>query len=658
MDDDKAKIFQLKGYAGTGKTTMVKAICRYIGAQQSPFHLAAPTGRASLVLKQKTGYEAVTIHRMIYNYDRVYEQKEGRSFKFRFGLSENTGFVGTVYLIDEASMVSNVRLEEEFYIFGSGQVLHDLFEFIFDGPGKAKIVFIGDVAQLPPIGMDVSPALDSDYLRAEGVDLEHIHEAMLYAVMRQDASSGIIANATALRTALAEQVFDSFRFDTAYPDILEMDKIDLTAFYLKNIRDPLHGMVITHTNKMAQHYNTVLRKALFGVDEHPLQAGEWLLVVRNNYGTEKEIFNGELVRVVETGPIVRDDIIRYKGHDGLMVEKRLTFRTITMEKTVDDGSMVAFDVLLLENLLWSAIGKLLPSEQIALYVDFKMRMAKEGIYPKDAAFQEAIRSDPYFNAVQAKFGYAITCHKAQGGEWEHVFVDFQYALPKRNAGHFRWLYTAITRSNSKLYCINLKTVKPGVVFEWKPVEQLPQVLSKMYYAQQTAEDAFAFVQLRRHHIEQLAAQNGLKVSITPNQFMLNTVFSRDMEVVHCRLYYKKAGFSRDEVVSGHQTAAFAEVQAILKASLTPEQVPFVAKFNAQQLMHDKILAAIQEEEVTLTNIAQETWSVQYFFRTEAECAQLEIYFNKDNALTKATPRSTLGADDEQLVRLVEAIQYG
>ena len=453
LRDDKLDAFILRGSAGTGKTTLIASLVDTLQEMHLSCALLAPTGRAARILgnkiKQITGRtdcDGTTIHRAIYTLTQV-EVNEGaetandpgvRMF-FPLKQEESTAYL---FVIDESSMVGDKENNGDFVQFGSGRLLKDIVTYARTSrPGRTndhltKLLFVGDPVQLPPVGETTSPALSPDYLRQEfGLNVASFD---LKTVMRQAQGSAILDRATKLRDAMLAECFNAFSLQ---PDGQDIERVDASAaadLIVQGVHARNSNVAVVHSNAMALEYNRNIRERRWGDPGLPIQQGETLLVNRNS--TVHPLSNGDLVKVTKVGEEAEKVQVNLRG--GYSVE--LSFRTLTVIFRDGDGSIIETDCMVLENLLDSPQREITPLEQRALLVDFRKR--HPDLNPKSAEFRRAIRTDTYFNALQVKYGYAMTCHKAQGGEWNTVVVDFESNGGNRNASFFRWAYTAITRA--------------------------------------------------------------------------------------------------------------------------------------------------------------------------------------------------------------------
>lgn len=474
LTDKTTSVFLLKGYAGTGKTFITYGITQYLNAIGRQKVLMAPTGKAAKVLSDKTETNASTIHRIIYNYENVKEFKEdglegSETFRCYAELKINLDTSETVYIIDEASMVSDLYSDSEFFRFGSGYLLKDLLKYINldHNDHNKKIIFIGDNAQLPPVGMSYSPALTAKYLK-DKYQLNN-HECELTQVVRQKSDSGVMANAKQLRVALAAEQFNQLDFVTAYADITPLHVDDIVGEYIEacdgKVAQAKNAIVIASSNRQVSRYNQVIREYFFPMQE-TLVAGDKVISVANHYLKNHVVTNGEfgMVKQVLSEPEVRTVVLRKKGELGLTetIRVQLCFRDVELGFRNEVGVVNFFTCKIFENLLYNDEPTLCSDENKALYVDFKNRHPDLLTKNKVRELGAARLGDPYYNAFKLKFGYAITCHKAQGSEWKQVFLKCSsYHKEKRTKEYFRWLYTAITRTSAQLFVIDEPHIKLG-----------------------------------------------------------------------------------------------------------------------------------------------------------------------------------------------------
>lgn len=433
-DEWGALTFIIKGYAGTGKTTVISTLIKILANFGYKTQLLAPTGRAAKVMANYAKKKAFTIHKKIYR--QVSNPNSGALVFQRM----NNYATNTVFIVDEASMITD---ESD---FGTNSLLTDLIEYVFTNPENGhtgnKLIFVGDTAQLPPVGKSLSPALSKDYISSEFHMEVMDHE--LTDVMRQDIHSGILYNATNLRELL-NQSSHQIQFNTkSFKDFFKMsgEKVEDGMQYAYRKFGKEETILLTRSNKSAVQYNEFVRRCIL-YQEDEISSGDLLMIVRNNYHWLDEdspagfLANGDFVEVMKIKK--QEDM---HGFRFLNVSLRLC--------DYEDHPEVETKILL--DTLHSAESALGKDSNKKLYDSVCEDYAH---ITKKKERMEAIRKDPFLNALQVKFAYALTCHKSQGGQWKAVFVDQGYLKEEQiDAEYIRWLYTAITRATHELFLVN------------------------------------------------------------------------------------------------------------------------------------------------------------------------------------------------------------
>tara|TARA_R110002124_G_scaffold197590_3_gene364651 strand:+ start:145 stop:1569 length:1425 start_codon:yes stop_codon:yes gene_type:complete len=433
FNDDKDAIFLLKGYAGTGKTTTISTFVNALASAGKKAVLLAPTGRAAKVIAVYSKRPAFTIHK------KIYFPKKQANGGVDFVLQTNK-YRNTIFIVDEASMIPDSRQNQK--LFETGSLLDDLIKYVYSGH-NCKLVFIGDTAQLPPVKLTISPALEEDTLQYDYH--KNVTEIELDEVMRQHENSGILANATQLRLQMQNES-DAFKFNIKFPDIKRLiDGYDIedalvAAYDNDGVEDTAF---IVRSNKRANQYNQQIRMQIRG-QENEISAGDFVMVVKNNYYWLKEnstagfIANGDICQVLKI----------------FSIKELYGFKFAEVElKMIDYPDMQPFETVLLLDTLTSESPSLTYEESNKLY-----QAVKEDYADEKSKFKQflAIKKNIYFNALQVKFSYAMTCHKSQGGQWKTVFIEQPYLPDGVSKEYFRWLYTAITRAQENLYLIGFK----------------------------------------------------------------------------------------------------------------------------------------------------------------------------------------------------------
>ena len=430
---DDHVVMILRGSAGTGKTTLAGAIVRAMNVLKQKMILLAPTGRAAKVFALNAGHSAYTIHR------RIYRQKSaGDISAFNLNFNNNRD---TLFMIDEASMIANQGYGES--AFGSGCLLDDLMQFVYNGQ-NCRMVLVGDKAQLPPVGEDESPALMSDVLRAYGMK---VYECDLNQVLRQSEDSGILWNATRIRTLIDDWVLPKIRFQ-GFADIVRVpgDELieSLATSYSRVGMD--ETMVITRSNKRANIYNQGIRNTVLDREDE-LCRGDQLMIVKNNYYWTEQ---SKEISFLANGDIAVVQRVRN-------VQELFGFRFADVTMTLPDYDSYELTATVILDSLTTESPALSREQQEQLY---NAVMEDYADIPLKADRIKQLKKDKYFNALQIKFAYAVTCHKAQGGQWAHVYIDQGYMTDDMlTPDYIHWLYTAFTRATEKLFLVNWPTTQ-------------------------------------------------------------------------------------------------------------------------------------------------------------------------------------------------------
>ncbi|AXT60038.1 ATP-dependent endonuclease [Aquimarina sp. AD10] len=435
LEGSKDALFLLKGYAGTGKTTLIGTLVKNLWKAKLKAVLLAPTGRAAKVISNYSGKHAQTIHR------NIYYPKKNQSGGLAFQLKQNKSR-DTLFIVDEASMIPDTPSDSK--LFENGSLLDDLMMYVYSGY-NCKILFIGDTAQLPPVKLEVSPALNPDNL-SMGFNKD-VTQIELDEVVRQAENSGILMNATNLREQLNGGFYDTFQFNiSGYTDIIRcIDGHEIMDALNEAYSDSGHeeSVIILRSNKRANIYNQQIRSRIL-FQEEELSAGDYLMVVKNNYfwlDNKSEagfIANGDIIKILEI----------------YAIKELYGFRFAEVKiSMVDYPNQKSFETVLLLETLTSETPSLSYEESNTLYQevmkDYEDETSKYKKFLK-------VKNNKYFNSLQVKFSYAITCHKSQGGQWDIVFIEQPYLADGINKDYLRWLYTAVTRAKKKLYLIGFK----------------------------------------------------------------------------------------------------------------------------------------------------------------------------------------------------------
>ena len=432
LSNDLNSVFVLKGYAGSGKTTLLGSFVHQLNTINFKAVLIAPTGRAAKVLSSYSKHPAYTIHKQIYN------TKSEDTGNIIFQLRKNT-YKNTIFIVDEASMIGNDIIENR--LSKNNSLLNDLVEYVKDGY-NCKLLFVGDPAQLPPINLTLSPALDSDLLEEFYFDKVFIVE--LTFVVRQKQNSGILNNATVIRERLNQKIYNQFKFNiNGCDDIINLNDSNNIFEVVESAYDVSgidQTVFIVRSNKRAYLFNKQIRQSILD-NRDDLSVGDRLMVLKNNYFWLPQsskpgfIANGDIIEIIKIKS--KKDIYGFSFAEVQVI-------------LVDYPEELPFYTVILLDTLKITTASLSYEETNKLYKNIK-----EDYVDEKSRFKQLlkVKGNKFFNALQVKYAYAITCHKSQGGQWENVFVEKPYLPDGQNKEYLRWLYTAVTRSTKNLYLI-------------------------------------------------------------------------------------------------------------------------------------------------------------------------------------------------------------
>jgi ribosomal protein L24 len=684
--EDKTSCFLLKGYAGTGKTFMMEGLTDFLKSTNRPFVLAAPTGRAAKVISQRTKSKAYTIHKTIYSNKDIKEFKTENTdgtetFKFYYDLKNNEDQANTIYIIDEASMLSDMYSEGEFFRFGSGFLLKDLFKYInFDNNDhKKKVIFIGDNAQLPPVNMNFSPALNEQYLLEKCQVSVSSYE--LTKVVRQQKDSGILHNATRIRASLKSNVFNQIDIETHFADTKPVQHQDILKTYLQACKNQIDDetIIIAYSNSSVKEYNDFVRSHFFP-NKSIITEGDKIILVSNNYNYQIELLNGDFGFIQEVSPIneTRNITLKRKNKSGNVVEIKvpLHFRNVTIQFKDTDEKPYNIECKIIENILYSKERDLSSDELKALYLDFKIRNPNLKAGTKE--LKDALRTDKYFNALRIKFGYAVTCHKSQGGEWKRAFINCKTAMGYFNASYFRWLYTALTRAKEVLYTLDEphfkigSNLKPPKIENITPRQDLivlkPEVLETELSFDLPQEQPF--LQNIFYAVFDLIKDEGVNIdSIKHHQYCEDYTFSKDTEKSIFKIYYnnqqKISNIQKPSGTSEFINSLSQNLQTLEKKTIIldyqeevltePSSKVFDFAEPFLQDFHDFILSKVGSQNISIFDIKQNQWLQKYTFKKGSFVAEIDFYYNGKKQFNRFVPQTQKSTSIELLNEIISLI---
>lgn len=647
--DKDSQIFILKGYAGTGKTTLIRSITDYLSTQSLQAQLMAPTGRAAKILRTKLqDNNASTIHKGIYKFSHlIIEESEG-ILKYVFPLKESKE--RGIYIIDEASMISSRKSNSELFQFGSGILIYDLLSYARVNFG-GKIIFVGDPMQLPPVGDNCSMALEETFFNELNM---RVYSYELTDIVRQDKDGCILANATMIRDLIKKKEKNNLVFEKKENEVMDIEAIDVAKKYCED-SDRLSA-IVCYSNQQASDYNSAIRAILFPNANHVV-AGDKLMVVCNSYYGDCELLNGDLITALS----VSDNIISQSAP--VWTERNgeksrevisLNFREITFQ--AEDGNI--YKRYIIDTLLQNKLPSLTIDEIKALYINMVMRMRTEkGLTnPKSEEFAKAMREDPFYNALQLKYGYAFTCHKSQGGEWNTVYVDFTKRTGL-DAESLRWKYTAVTRASKELWCIGLPDITPIASLKINPINKSTKV----------AANALSFDSIKETPFHPFSASSSVKCkywSIVKNmdgtQYSIKNVICKpwreiyevntSIGVVRVDAIYNSAGlFTKYETdVSNKDLLSLFQSDENIKY-----KIDFHPSLKSLQVLHSRMISLCDEFGIVITNVVEESYQLVYYMKASGNYASMTFFFNGKGFINYAAPLSDIGEADIKLTKLIE-----
>ncbi|PDS22406.1 ATP-dependent DNA helicase [Flavobacterium branchiophilum] len=671
------QIFVLKGYAGTGKTTLLAGVTKYLENEKKMFQVMAPTGRAAKILKEKTGH-GKTIHSYIYNLEKIdfknqKEDIEKQSFLYSFPIRELE--CETILIVDESSMISSRENKQELFSFGTNILLQDLLTYSKISTTNNKIIFVGDPAQLPPVGDNKSWVFFKELFQKKGLSYEDYE---LTEVKRQKDNL-ILKNAGVFRDCIHSEnptMLELYSDAESFIKIKPEEAID-TYVSLSPIPEIDSSVIICYSNKQCYDNNIAIRNRIFP-NNSKVCPGDIIQIIHNNYRTYGiDIMNGDFAKILK----VSEEIVKltapvWNEKNGTAKAEKIqvtnTFRRVTIRINNTEIEAMVFD-----DLLHSIDRDLSVLQMKSLYINFIMRfdaiqkerelkgLVKYKRYSRE--FSEMLVNDKYYNAIRCKFGYAITCHKAQGGEWKNTIVDYSGRVSlKKDA--LRWAYTATTRASEKCFAINAPQFNQFSKFE---ILEIVQIANFPKNALDFSNTLFSPIHLESAPLCVHHKYWEIIEKIEDTNFRINTVNSFPWLERYQLMYdedtlitldgsYNGAGFFKNGfvVTSACEKSIKLEIETIFNKSYI-FNTNLKIEFNQKQLI--ELFAVMQdfcdELNIVITNIAHNEgqFYVNYYLKTDAICAYIQFYYNINFQLTIAMPKSIEGKEDEKLVKLLKEL---
>lgn len=551
-------------------------------------------------------------------------------------------------------MVCSRKIDHELFMFGTDNQMDDLLTFVRPNFG-GKVIFVGDPAQLPPVGESVSNALRAEYFQEKGLK---VIEAELTEVLRQKNDSVIIKNAMMIRDLLKKDKRNQLVFEEQKDDVEMVPSEQFLGKYLKYRKESGRhdSVIICFSNKSANRYNRDIRKALYGGDV-PLRENDILLITQNNY--RLGLMNGEFVPVLSVGARTQQSAPVYAQIGGK--KERIVITLNFIQVTVPDGNGNTKPCMLLEDLLTSDKATISIDENRALYINFCMR--HPDLKQDTEAFAEALLNDVYYNAIRAKYGYAVTGHKCQGGEWGKVFVDYT-GRTGLDDDSLRWAYTATTRAQKTLYIANLPHITPFSKFRIEPIQKCKNIAPECRILNEVPPTPFHNenvdngVRAKYHCIAKNMEHTPYRIISVQSRPYLEIYNIQTPDGVDRYDLFYKAGdiFQPAKAISPNQHTPLIEIMLNDERGMSCK-FDYIPSDESHGKLLDLIRSACDTISVQITNVVehQEDFSTIYYMRTSGTFSYIKVYVNSDGFITYAKPMSLKGKDDGELSAIIEII---
>ena len=666
--ESKDSVFILKGYAGTGKTTLIKGLVEALDNEKKNFLVCAPTGRASKILRNKTGY-GKTIHSTIYDFDNLItinsenDDFAEHSFQFSFPiikLQENT-----IIIVDEASMISSKESKNELFNFGTNILLNDLLTFAQLHNSHNKMIIIGDPAQLPPVGDSNSWALEKSFFDDKKI---LAREVFLTQVMRQN-NNLILENAMSIRKCIENPNHKELKFQFDEDSCINFNNKNVVNKYCELFPYPdfENGIIINFSNAQNYWYNKEIRENYFPNSSN-IAVGDIVQIISNNYHKYKtEIYNGEFAKVLAVGETISQSAPVYVEVNGERKKKTITllYRKVTLRLPDFDDDIEAY---INDSLLESTARDLTIDEMKAVYINTVMRFKESHTHSKikSEEFKNFLKSDDFYNAIRVKYGYSITGHKSQGGEWKSVFVDYFGRVSLRK-DPLRWAYTVTTRASENLYAINFPEFGQFYKLKFSNIGNIAHL----------PNDAFNFDKVptsplhknNEHKCKSWLFWNILS-KIEDSEFNIEYIKSEEYlekytfryfdELIIVHFHHKQSGFfEKDFEITSNKTSATERLETLLSKR---NEVIFPFEYKATlpflEGLHNIVSASCNDLDIRIFNISEniDKYYINYYFETSNKISYIQFFFNKNGEFSTAMPKTFGDINDEKLFNLIEKIK--
>lgn len=655
--NNDVSVFILKGYAGTGKTTMISYIIEEVATLEKAPILMAPTGRAARVLGAKTKREANTIHRCIYELDTIETKEDSDDIRYIFPLKDvEDAAKDHICIVDESSMIGTREVQNELFEFGTGSLLNDLLTFVAPHRG-GKVIFIGDPMQLPPVGDNVSNALDEQFFKDNKIK---VVVGELTEVVRQNEDSAILGNAMKVRTLLESPQRNNLVFDRKENEVIDIEGYNMPKQLLNIYPKPEIGqsVIITFSNRQARDYNYIIREILYP-GEKQIVIGDILQVVSNNYGLD--VMNGDFVKITDiSGETEYQSAPVYVTVERKRVRQNITLAFRNVRIMLDDGREKTCKII--ESMLDDADANLTFIQIQALYINFCMR--HQGLKRNSQEFKELLKHDPYYNALRVKYGYAITGHKSQGGEWHTVFVDYTGRTGLTN-DCLRWTYTVTTRASHILYGCNMPNVTPMSKLRVAPIikasKPRDEYLSFTNVPETPYHSASApnYLKAKYWAVSDELRNAGCAVKSVESKSYCEWYRIEDNQkqnhLVQC--FYNKAGiFTR--YMAGDCLEGVIPILSLIQVNMTPLcSFRYTPSSVVLKSLYNNVESICSDLDVKITNIVEHlpNYHVYYYLQGSGSYSCIQFFITKDGFISYAQPFSDMGSDDDVLKKVLEKL---
>ncbi len=655
--DSDMSVFILKGYAGTGKTTMIRTVIEEVRNRNKRPLLMAPTGRAARVLETKNSWPASTIHKCIYELDTI-ETKEGSDdIRFIFPLRDQEDEAKYhICIVDESSMIGTREVHNELFEFGTGSLLDDLLSFVAPNRG-GKIIFVGDPMQLPPVGDNISNALDENFFESIGLK---VMMTELTDVVRQGAGSAILSNAMKVRALIDSQQRNNLVFDRKENEVIDMEGYNIPNQLLSLYPKPEIGesVIITYCNRQARDYNYAVRELLYP-NQKQIVVGDILQVVSNNYNLD--VMNGDFVKIAAIdGDTELQSAPVYINIGGERIQHKITLAFKNVRIRLDNNQEISCKII--ESMLDDAEPNLTYTQIQALYINFCMR------YPNlkrdSLQFKECLKNDPYFNALRVKYGYSITGHKSQGGEWNTVFVDYT-GRTGLNTDCLRWIYTVTTRASHTLYGCNMPNVTPMSKLQIAPIIKASKPRDEYLSFTDIPETPFHqkdtpnYIKAKYWVIYDELKKEGCTIKRVESKQYCEwyQIEDNNGESLLVQCYYNKAGlFTRYNAIGN--SSSMTRILSLIQTNMTMLcSFRYIPSNAVLQNLYNYVESICSDLDVKITNIVEHLseYCVFYYLQCSGSYSCIQFYITKDGFISYAQPFSDFGSDDGLLTTVVERI---